>query len=138
MLHTLFQETAPVSKVFLWTALVIRELQGIIVGIGKLRKTKQSGGSGFPGIIDAWDTKPVMAVLFDQEQMVIIVISVEQEAVVGKVPVLPRQDRHLRTLDLLDSLRGSGWLCGRILALGRNLFAARGLLHGRALSVTGR
>ena len=55
-------------------ALFICKLQGIIIGIGKLRESKQPGGPGLAGIIDAGDAEPVVAVLFNQDQMMIIVI----------------------------------------------------------------
>lgn len=91
------------------------------------------------GIIDSRDAQPVMAVLFDQEQMVVIVISVEEKAVVGQMPVPSGQARHFRTPDLLYALGGGILILGCILAvlLRRAILFSRSILFWKRILFCG-
>ena len=62
----LFQIAAPIPESALIVLLIIGELKLVIIGVGELGKSEQPGGSGFAGIIDAGDSKPIVAVIFYQ------------------------------------------------------------------------
>lgn len=61
------------------------------VGAGKLREAEQVCRPCFADIIDTGDAEPYMPVFFRENEMVIIMVSVEEEAVVGQEPEPPRQ-----------------------------------------------
>lgn len=71
--------------------LVFGEPEHWDVGAGKLGKAEQVGCPCFADIIDAGDAEPYMPVFFREKEVVIIMVSVEEEAVVGQEPEPPRQ-----------------------------------------------
>ena len=96
--------------------LILRESEHRSVGAGKLRKAEQVCRPRFADIVYAGDAEPHMTIFFHKKEVVIIMLSVEEEAVVGKEPEPPRQLRDFRTLDLPCS-EGAAVLSGRRAAL---------------------
>ena len=73
--------------------LILRESEHRSVGAGKLRKAEQVCRPRFADIVYAGDAEPHMTIF-------LIMVSVEEEAVVGEEPETPRQLRDFRALDL--------------------------------------
>ena len=77
---------------------VFIQFQLVYIGFGELRKTKQLRSSGFSWRVDSRNSEPVTPIFFYQEKVVIVVIYVEEKAVISKVPAAAGEDRAFRTL----------------------------------------
>ena len=90
---------APVTEVRAVIALFLSEIKQRGEGSGKLREAEQIGGPGFPQVIYAGNAEPVPVIFLDQDQMIVILISVEKKTVVGKVPEPSREKRKVCAAD---------------------------------------
>lgn len=76
----------PVRAAFIFTEI---EDGGAIPG--EARETEQIGGACLPRVVDAGDAQPEPSVVLEKEQMAVIMISVQEKAVVGQRPAPARQ-----------------------------------------------
>ena len=76
----------PVRAAFIFT-----EIEGGDAVPSEARKTEQIGGACLPRVIDAGNAQPEPSVVLEKEQMAVIMISVQEKAVVGQRPEPARQ-----------------------------------------------
>ena len=76
----------PVRAAFIFT-----EIEGGDAVPSEARKTEQIGGACLPRVIDAGNAQPEPPVVLKKEQMAVIMISVQEKAVVGQRPAPARQ-----------------------------------------------
>ena len=76
----------PVRAAFIFT-----EIEGGDAIPGEARETEQIGGACLPRVIDAGNAQPEPSVVLEKEQMAVIMISVQEKAVVGQRPEPARQ-----------------------------------------------
>lgn len=112
-LFSLVEIAAPVPEVRIVIPLFLTEVQLPDISTGELGKAEQLCRPRLTRVVDPGDAEPHSVVFLHEKKMSVIVVTVQQEAVVCQGPELSGEQGKIRTLDLPGAgNRGMGFRRG--------------------------
>ena len=125
--------TAPVAEVSIVSAFFCCQFRRPGIGACKTRESEKICSTGFLRSVGPGNAQPQAGILFNEQEMPVVVVPVQKKAVVGKRPEPARELGHIRTADLsgrgtrrrIRSFRGHFFIIRRIGDLSRRIIAVR-------------